>query len=106
MVESSNERREITMKKVLTAFVVTGVMMMTGSAFANEMKRPPAPRDFRDDRPPMSRDIRREKQRPPMPPDGKHHRVSPDRRPPMPSRSFDKRPPEIKHEEPGVAPRW
>ena len=120
------------MKKALAAgLILAGIIAVSGTSLAeakavqniHEMRekanlskqRPPEPpRDFDGKRPPMmSRDIRSNKNRPPLPPDNKHPRVSRDRRPdegkrpPMPPRSGDRRPPEFDRatKQQGVEPR-
>lgn len=92
--------------KVIAGLVVAGVLGISGAAFANvnvnvnidipdtriaktqtQKQRPPE--NFqKGQRPPMSHD------RPAMPPDGRHPKMSGDKRPPMPPRSGDRRPPE------------
>ena len=106
------------MKKALTAgIVLAGVLVVSGSAFAAPKKVPAKPsktqnqyekrEGFEKRLPPMSRDIGSEQSKPPMPPDGKHPRISGDKRPPMPPRSGDKRPPksEGKQFKKGTQPR-
>lgn len=100
------------MKKALTAgLVLAGIIAMSGTSFAAQHK---PPRDFDGKRlPMMSRDIRSERDRPPLPPDDRHPRVSrdrrpnDDRRPPRHLRSGDRRPPEFDRatKQQGVEPR-
>lgn len=100
------------MKKALTAgIILAGIIAMSGTSFAAQHK---PPKDFDGKRPPMmSRDIRSDKNRPPLLPDERHPRVSRDRRPdegrrpPKHLRSGDRRPPEFDRaaKQQGVEPR-
>ena len=83
-------------KKVLTAVVLAGVMMTSGTALASGMQkiltdRPGTQKEFRGQRPPVSRD---ERMRPPKPQDERSQNHNNNKRPPMPPRSRDRRPPE------------
>ena len=95
-------------RKIIAGLIFAGVLGISGTAlagvnihidFGSTKYRPVAktqtqkqrpPENFqKGQRPPMSHD------RPPMPPDGKHPKMSGDKRPPMPPRSGDRRPPEF-----------
>lgn len=108
------------MKKVIVAgLVIAGIMTVTGAALAvpkrpePKLGKPPVSSDMREDfsrrHPPMSREIRNEKNRPSLPPDNRHPRVRNNERPPMSPHSRDRRPPEAIRVQPrqqGVEPKW